>query len=169
VRFASATSTDASATANAAFAASSSWGLARFPLARAEVRSKRRAGLHEARLRGLDVGTGALEVGCCLEEGPLEQRRIDQRDDVAGVNERVEVRVELGDRPRHLRADLDRHHGVHRARCLNDVRDVAAFGFRREMLGVAPRPEPVGAEQPNEQDNAQQEDPRAADPHRLYS
>ena len=61
-------------------------------------------GLHRAGPRLVEVGSGrddvrlrVFQVGGRLQQGALEQRGIDQGDDVALVHPRVEVDIELRD------------------------------------------------------------------------
>ena len=58
---------------------------------------------------------GGVEVGARLVDAQLEGRRVDARDDLALLHGRVEVRVDVLDLARDLRAHLDRGDRVQRA------------------------------------------------------
>ncbi len=79
------------------------------------------------RLRHRDARLRALEVCRRLLQRPLEQRRIDERDDVASMHTGIEVRVELGNSPGYLRSDLHRRDRVDGPSGVDGVPDVPAL------------------------------------------
>src|SRR5690606_17961009 len=83
-------------------------------------------GIFELHALHLDVGLLALDVGRLDIDLRLQEGRIQAGDDLAPADDRVEVRVELDDRARHLRPDLDRAQGLERSRRLYRLDDRAA-------------------------------------------
>ena len=105
--------------------------------------------LHECGIRPLRVGLRrrdarlrALQVGRGLLQRSLEQGRIDQGDDVAPMHAGIEVRVELGDSPGHLRSDLHGRDRIDGSRGVHRVPDLAAphRGGEVKRLAVVAQP-----------------------------
>ena len=81
-------------------------------------------GVREVDAEPLEVGLRPDNVGVLLLDLGLDQRRVEPRDDLSLVDDRVEVGVELLDRAGHLGADIHGLHGLERAGRRNGVDDV---------------------------------------------
>src|SRR6202011_4109730 len=88
-----------------------------------------------------------------------EQRGIDKRYDIAFMNSRIEIDVELCDRSRYLRANLHHNHCVNRSSSLHDVVDVASFYFRGKVLNRSAAIQAKCREQGNHRCQADQNQP----------
>ena len=91
----------------------------------------------------LDGGAGPLHVGLGrdqrrlhLAEPCLQQRRVEAGQHLALADDRVEVGVQRLDRPRDLRADLDRGHRLQRPGRPHHVQHVAAADGSGDVLHV---------------------------------
>ena len=67
-------------------------------------------------LRVPSAACACAEGGLGLAQLGVVRRRVESRDDLSGVHERVEVGGERLDDPGDLRADLDRRHCLQRTR-----------------------------------------------------
>ena len=89
----------------------------------------------------------------------MEQSGIDKRYDIAFVNSRVEIDVELRDRSRYLRANLHRNDRINCSGSLHDIVDLAPFHFGGKVLRCAATIQAERGEQPDYSRQAGQNQP----------
>src|SRR4029450_10297494 len=77
-----------------------------------------------------EVGARLIQVGARLLQLGVEERRVELRDDLTLLYDRIEVGAEPLDVARHLTADLDRRDGLQRSGGTDGVDDVAASDRR---------------------------------------
>ena len=90
----------------------------------------------EGHSQAIEIRVGPDDVGALLLDVRLEQRRVEPRDHLPLLHDRVEVGVEILNDAADLRAHLDGRHGLERAGRGHDVDDVAAGDWRRAHLGL---------------------------------
>ena len=80
------------------------------------------------------VGFGVGEIAFGLQHSAFEQRRINLRDQLSLFDAGIEIHKEMRNRPRNLRADLNRDDGIDRARGLHDLANVPAIRLGGKVL-----------------------------------
>ena len=84
--------------------------------------------------RRCHIGFGIREIAFSLQHSAFEQRRINLRDQLSLFDAGIKIHKKMRNRPRNLRADLNRDDGIDRPCGLHDLANITAIGLGSKVL-----------------------------------